>query len=158
MGADGNLEFKASDDDLPSELFTQEVRNAREPDVRARAEVAAQVHFPAIRTPSESRDDQRRLARSISGEIRASATEGHRQYVKLGKKQQMAGWCLALEPLLHVLSAGEGDFIQCLLRKFRHYGVKRAKWITQKQYEWLLHIAATNIELPGVKRGKQVSR
>ena len=143
--------FEASDDDLPDAFFSDWplTRVITPADAEEVAKIAVQVHYPSAK---ETKRDQLRERRNISAEVRAVANEKPR-YIKGAKRRIMFQWCLALEHMVHVLEPREADLVNYLLSKFRRYG-HRAKWVSQKQYEFLLDVASKNLDLPGFKRGR----
>jgi SAS complex subunit 4-like protein len=137
-------EYQATDDDLPDIFFTdgrgRHVPESQGIDPRKRAEIAVQLHYPAI-----SAKQKRREERAMKRHERETAEgiQDRKVYVKLSRKLQMYDWLRGLEVSFPIMQARERDFCEKLLAQFRKYTPYSVKWITRKQYDWLHQISAT---------------
>lgn len=108
-------------------------------------EVAIQVHYPVF-VKSQKRETQER--RALDRDRKESVLAEQKSFVRLGKKQQMFDWLIALENTFPGMDERERDFCRKLLDRFRKYGIVKTKWITKKQYDWLKFISTRYICLP----------
>jgi hypothetical protein len=133
--------YKATDDDIPwdangvKEEFGKLVVNAE-----LSKEVAVQVHFPVIPEEQLTRRQRASLKADREGGL---FREDRRVYIKIGKKRQMYWWLCSIESSgFAKLTTGERQFCVVQLEKFKRYTVQGAKWITDKQFQWVKSIAA----------------
>ncbi len=142
-------DYHATDDDLPDIFRVPSDGNSGCPNPDNESSIArvaaVQLHYPEIRL----KKDQRRADRIMRRHEREGIQlQDRKQYIKLGKKLQMFDWLSVLEISFPIMRDIERNFCEQLLAKFRQYTPYAVKWVTRKQYDWLLQISAQYLPVP----------
>ena len=141
------MSYDATDDDLPPIFFEGwdgKIDSARKNDADAVRRQGIALHYPEI-SVRQQRSSARRMARSLR---ESPELHDKRVYVKLAKKLQMYSILKSLAGTFRGMNDKERQFCEEMLAKFDKYGAEKIKWITLKQYEWVIYLGATYIHIP----------